>query len=263
MNAKFFFSSVKTAFSREIKMISGVEFFFNTILLPLLYIGLFGLLMGRLIPKVTFRGEELSYLTFMFPGILVSICFNEGIRGGNSLFREKLNGGLETLFSLPVPRSSLFLAKVLTACFKALASMVVVSILGFFLVKGMSITVLGIIGALLAALCIAIAFTSIMIALISLTRHPDTPLAIGGLMLMPLTMLSTIFYPEEVFQGLPLLDVIVKINPVSHAALLMRSFIFSYPLQFPTSLVSGLYLVGLVATGLIIGNWAFGRTLEE
>lgn len=263
MNIPLFFYSLRHALSREIKMSLGAEFILNTAVMPLLYVGLFGPLMEKLVPSVTFMGQELGYLAFMLPGIIAMTCFMVGMRGGTSFLIEKRGGGLETMFSLPIPRFSLFLAKVFATCIQGVLAITMVLSLGVFLAEGISISLFGLIGLYLIAVCIIIAITSIMIFLMSITKNPTTPLALGALLLMPLMMLSTVFYPENVFEDISVIGTLVQINPISHASDIIRSLVLTSNISRGDMLSSAIYLSSAMIIGSVIGYFGFNKTLDR
>ncbi|WP_237268621.1 ABC transporter permease [Thermococcus celer] len=263
MDLKSAVSSLGVAISREIKIGMDLEFFFGTLFEPLIYVMLFGPLMGKLIGNVNFGGNEISYLAFMFPGVLTIIGINQGFRGAATFIQDKFRGGLETLFTLPVHRSTLFLAKILGSCLRALIAMSVISLLAALMAEGLSLTLLGILKSFLINMTLVIALASCMVYLLSKSQNPNLPLAISGILLLPMMFLSTVFYPESVFSGSRVLSLIVAVNPMTHAARLIRSFIYSTPLPASTLLISTAYLSVLAFVSLLLGIRGFSRALER
>lgn len=263
MNFKSMLSSIRVAISREVKIGMDLEFFLGTLFEPLIYVMLFGPLMEKLIGNVNFGGKEISYLAFMFPGGLTIIGINQGFRGAATFIQDKFRGGLETLFTLPVHRSALFLAKILGSCLRALIAMSIITLLATLMAKGLSLTLLGTLKSFLVNMSLVVALASFMIYLLSKSQNPNLPLAISSILLLPMMFLSTVFYPESVFSGSRLLSLIVAVNPMTHAARLVRSFVYSTPLSASTLLISTAYLSALAFVSLLLGAKEFARALER
>jgi len=263
MDFKSMLSSLRVAISREVKIGMDLEFFLGTLFEPLIYVMLFGPLMEKLIGNVNFGGKEISYLAFMFPGVLTIIGINQGFRGAATFIQDKFRGGLETLFTLPVHRSALFLAKILGSCLRALIAMSIITLLATLMAKGLSLTLLGTLKSFLVNMSLVVTLASFMIYLLSKSQNPNLPLAISGILLLPMMFLSTVFYPESVFSGSRLLSLIVAVNPMTHAARLVRPFVYSTPLSVSTLLISTAYLSALAFVSLLLGAKEFARALER
>ncbi len=263
MEFRELFSSFWVAISREIKVGVDLEFLLGTLFEPVVYILLFGPLMGKLIGGIDVDGGRISYLAFMFPGVLTLVSINQGFRGATTFIQDRFYGGLETLFTLPVPRSALFIAKIFGACLRALVAMIVLSVLAIVITKDISMTLTGFVGSFLVNFTLVIMLSSFMIYLLSKSQNPNLPLAISGILILPMMFLSTVFYPESVFAGSRTLSILVSINPMTHASKLVRSFIYGLPLQFSELAVSLAYLLALAFTGLLLGMKGFKKALEK
>lgn len=250
------------AVSREIKVGLDLEFLLGTLFEPLIYILIFGPLMEELIGGVYVGGREISYLAFIFPGILTMVSINQGFRGAATFIQDRFYGGLETLFTLPVSRSVLFIAKIIGSCVRALIAMIVLSISAIILTRDVSLTLTGFLGGALVNFTLVVMLSSVMIYLLSRSRNPNLPLAISGILVLPMVFLSTVFYPESVFAGSRVLRVLVSVNPMTHASNLVRSFVYNMPVEPATLAVSLVYLLCLAFAGLLLGIRGFSRTLE-
>jgi ABC-2 type transport system permease protein len=263
MEFRELFSSFGVAVSRETKIGVDLEFLLGTMFEPVIYILLFGPLMGKLTGGVDVNGERISYLAYMFPGVLTLVSINQGFRGAATFIQDRFYGGLETLFTLPVSRSVLFVAKIFAACLRALVAMAVLSVLATVISKDVSMTLTGFVGSFLVNSTLVVMLSSFMIYLLSKSQNPNLPLAISGILILPMMFLSTVFYPESVFAGSKILKILVSINPMTHASKLVRSFIYVMPLQPSVLAVSLTYLLVLASLGMLLGEIGFRRTLER
>lgn len=256
-------NSFKVAISRETKIGIDLEFLLGTLFEPMIYVLLFGPLMGKLVGDLEVNGTRISYLAFMFPGVLTLVSINQGFRGATTFIQDRFYGGLETLFTLPVSRTILFMAKILSACIRAIIAMIVLSLLTLIIAEDASITLTGFIGSLFVNSTLVVMLSSFMIYLLSKSQNPNLPLAISGIVILPMMFLSTVFYPETVFDSNKVLSVLVSINPMTHASNLVRSFIYGTHLQHSTLIVSLAYLLALAFVGMLIGLKGFKVALER
>lgn len=263
MTLRELLSSFRVAISREIKIGVDLEFLLGTLFEPMIYILIFGPLMGKLIGGVDVNGERISYLAFMFPGVLTLVSINQGFRGAATFIQDRFYGGLETLFTLPINRSVLFIAKILASCFRALVAMAVLSLLAVIIAKDVSMTLGGFVGSFLVNSTLVVMLSSFMIYLLSKGQNPNLPLAISSILMLPMTFLSTVFYPENVFASSKALSTLVSINPMTHASKLVRSFVYGISLQSSALVLSLTYLLALAFVGLLLGGAGFNNVLEK
>ncbi|AAL80160.1 daunorubicin resistance membrane protein [Pyrococcus furiosus DSM 3638] len=259
---KEFLSSFYVAMSRETKVGIDLEFWLGTMFEPLIYVLLFGPLMEKLVGGVNVGGEEISYLAFMFPGVLTLVGINQGFRGATTFIRDRFYGGLETLFTLPVSRSVLFMAKILGACIRAFVAMATLSVL-VIIVEDVSLTPLSFIQSFLVNSTLVVMLSSLMIWLLSKGENPNLPVAISGIIMLPMMFLSTIFYPKEVFEGSRVMSLVVSLNPMTHASTLTRSFLYGISLPLSEVGISLAYLAALRFLGFVLGLRGFTRALER
>ncbi|MCO6041996.1 ABC transporter permease [Thermococcus alcaliphilus] len=256
-------SSFRVAMSRETKVGIDLEFWLGTMFEPVIYVLIFGPLMEKLIGGINIGGVEISYLAFMFPGVLTLVGINQGFRGATTFIQDRFYGGLETLFTLPISRSILFIAKILGACLRAFVAMATLSLLVVIVSEDVSLTPLNFIKSFLVNSTLVVILSSLMIWLLSKGRNPNLPMAISGIIMLPMMFLSTVFYPKEVFEGNKLLSLVVSVNPMTHTSNITRSLIYRIPLSSSVVVTSLAYLTSLTFIALLLGLRGFTRALEK
>jgi len=116
---------------------------------PILWVGLFGIGMARMVTAQT------DYVTFMLPGILALTALGGAAGGGMMFLDERLRGILREYQVAPIPRLSILLGHIAATVSKAFFQIFIV--VGVGLAVGVQWT-FGI-GAFIAALGFLVAFT--------------------------------------------------------------------------------------------------------
>lgn len=248
------------AINREIKIVTNPSFIFQSIFEPLIYLGIFAPLMGRVLSTVTYQGVDYNYIAFLLPGVLTLTAFTTGIRSGGSFRMEYNYGALAKLFSLPIRRSELYFSKMTGIIFQSWIEASILLIVGSILTSEILLSPLRILGIFLVTGGFSIIFAPLIILLSSVMKHSQAPVAIMTLVMMPLMMLSSVFYPAI---GTGIISAIMRINPISHSAFLLRTCLLASVIEIPEVLISVLYLIAIGAVTLFSGLWGYSRTLED
>ena len=253
------FRRLYVAVSREIRIVTSPSFVFQSIFEPLIYLGIFAPLMGRVLSTVTYQGIEYSYIAFLLPGILTLTAFTTGIRSGSSFRIEYSSGEIETLFSLPVRRSELYFSKMFGIVIQTWIETTILLVLGTILAEGLLLSPMRIVWIFLVTGGFCIIFAPIIILLSSIMKNSEAPMAMT-LIMMPLMMLSSVFYPVV---GEGMLSTIMRINPISQAAHLLRTCLLVPSIEFFNVILPIIYLVLIGVVTTLSGLWAYSRALEN
>lgn len=203
---------------------------------------------------------DISYLEFLFPGIIALMILFTSIFSTISVVEERASGLLQAALVAPTPRSALVLGNALGGTSLALVQTVILLLILPFL--GLSYSLAGILLVLLAGLLLGLAFTGLGF---TIAWHMETTRgfhAVMNLFLLPLWFLSGAVFPVE--GASPLLSWIIYINPVSYAIDLIRHGLYwpgAPPLELaPVTLSVGISLV-LAAVLLAVAVYAVRRPL--
>lgn len=187
---------------------------------PALWLIIFGEALSRLRAIPT---GNVSYLTFMTPGILAQSLMFISIFYGISIIWERDAGILQKFLVMPVPRASFITGKGLGAGVRALCQAVVIFVLALLLGVQLKWTVVGIVGSLLTVL-VGASFFSILSMLIAITvKTRERFMGIGQVITMPLFFASNAIYPLAIMPDW--LRVVAQINPLSYVVDLLRGYL--------------------------------------
>lgn len=195
---------------------------------------------------------SVSYLAFLFPGIITLIALFTAIYSTISVVQERQEGFLQAALVAPVPRWVLVvgtsLGGVSLAMVQALLFMVALPFLG------LTPTFNGLLLAFLGVFLLALSFSSLGLVMawkVSSTRGYH---ALMNIVLMPLWLLSSGPFPLE---GTPfLLKGLMLVNPVTHGVGLIRSGVY-WPLEAPAGPhTTWLSLVYMALFAFLMAGWA-------
>jgi ABC-2 type transport system permease protein len=187
---------------------------------PALWLVVFGEAFSRLRAIPT---GNVSYLTFMTPGILAQSLMFISIFYGIGIIWERDAGILQKFLVMPIPRASFITGKGLGAGVRALCQAIVIFILALLLGVQLKWTVGGIIGSLLTVI-VGSSFFSILSMLIAITvKTRERFMGIGQVLTMPLFFASNAIYPLQIMPDW--LRVVAQINPLSYVVDLLRGYL--------------------------------------
>jgi len=187
---------------------------------PALWLIIFGEALSRLRAIPT---GNVSYLTFMTPGILAQSVMFISIFYGIGIIWERDAGILQKFLVMPVPRASFITGKGLGAGVRAVFQGVVIFLLALVLGVHLNWSVGAIVGSLLTVL-VGSSFFSILSMLIAITvKTRERFMGIGQVITMPLFFASNAIYPLAIMPDW--LRVVAQINPLSYVVDLLRGYL--------------------------------------
>ncbi len=119
----------------------------TTVIQPFIWTIFFGLGLGKIVNineiarAINYQGE-ISYLLFIFPGMISTTVIFISFNFGHSFVEEKERGFLRPLILSPTPDWVIVLGKILSAGFIGALQGLIVNLLGFIYFKEISITFL-------------------------------------------------------------------------------------------------------------------------
>lgn len=228
----------------------------SMILLPVTYLLFLAVGLNNVLQKMSFDGISLSYLLYIFPGILGIAAMSTGRLCGNIFHIEKRSGMLEVIYASPITRQSLLFGRFLSAFVLCLIQGAGILLL-VFLLQGsqLHVTVNFLLMMLLALFFGTLAFSSLSIMLAALFRSEETHNALASIIFTPLNFISTAFYPAT---ALPkILWPIVQLNPLTHMVDVLRYIMVSEFAKAYTSL-GYLIIVSIIILGF--ASYVFSKT---
>lgn len=125
---------------------------------PILWVGLFGVGMGRMV------SDQANYIGFMLPGILALTALGGAAGGGMMFLDERLRGILREYMVAPIPRLSILLGHMTATLSKAFFQIIIVCTIGLIMGASLSGGLLGVLISLLALICFTLGFAGIALA---------------------------------------------------------------------------------------------------
>ena len=182
----------------------------GAITMPLLFLFIFGSGLSASMNLTDI--PNMSYIDFMFPGVISMSVLTSSLMGGTSLVWDKEFGFLKEVLVAPVSRASVAIGKVLGASTIALIPGLIIMI--FAPVIGVSLPFLTVLKLLPLMFLLAVVLSSLGILLATRMKSMEAFQMIMQLFMVPMIFLSGVFFP---LRNLPAwLNFLTKVNPASY-----------------------------------------------
>lgn len=216
----------------------------STLVRPLIWLFLVGGGMSRLITPQS-GIMTVSYLQFIFPGILGMTILFSSIFSSISIIWDKEFGFMKEILVAPVSRLSIVIGKALSGTVVSMIQAAIILIL--FPVLGLKLSILQILGTLTICLLLSFCISSLGIVIATFYESFESFSVIMNFIVMPMFFLSGAMYPVKV---LPLiLKVATKINPLTYGIDGLKHTILRRPEVYDFSLTVNIAV--LLATSVI------------
>jgi ABC-2 type transport system permease protein len=192
----------------------------STLARPLLWLFLIGGGMSRLVPA----GENVSYIQFIFPGILGMTILFSSIFSSISIIWDKEFGFMKEILVAPVSRFSVVVGKATSGM--VLSTFQVMIVLCLFPFIGLRLDPLQIIGVILVSAILSFALASFGILLASFYDSYESFSVIMNFIVMPMFFLSGAMYPVKLLPEV--LKVVSKLNPLTYGVDALKNIVFPY-----------------------------------
>ena len=192
----------------------------STLARPLLWLFLIGGGMSRLVPA----GENVSYIQFIFPGILGMTILFSSIFSSISIIWDKEFGFMKEILVAPVSRFSVVVGKATSGM--VLSTFQAVIVLCLFPIIGLRLDLFQILGVILVSAILSFALASFGILLASFYDSNESFSVIMNFIVMPMFFLSGAMYPVKLLP--PVLKVVSKLNPLTYGIDALKNIVFPY-----------------------------------
>ncbi|MCF7805866.1 MAG: ABC transporter permease [Candidatus Marinimicrobia bacterium] len=221
---------------------------------PILFWFLLGGGLGGMFKLPASMGE-MSYLVYLYPGILALIILFTAIFSTISIIEDRNSGFLQSVLVAPIPRSSIVLGKIgggtTLAMIQALLLLVAIPFLGIHI----SLVNILLLGAALILMAFALTGLGYLIA----WRMDSTQgfHSIMNLLLIPMWLLSGAFFPAE---GLPAwLSWIMVVNPMTYGVNLIHGILYAGSEPMMASWI----ITAIFALGTFLGAVVLTRIRQQ
>jgi ABC-2 type transport system permease protein len=185
---------------------------------PVLWLGIFGVIMGRARAIPT---GSLGYLDFLVPGILAQSVLFVAIFYGISLIWERDLGILHKYLASPAYRGALVAGKAASAGIRAVIQAVIVSAVAVLMGAHLRLSPGPLLAALLFIVLGAAVFSTFSLIIACLVKTRERFMGIGQLLTMPLFFASNAIYPLSLMpRGLQLFS---RANPLTYQVDALRA----------------------------------------
>jgi ABC-2 type transport system permease protein len=219
---------------------------------PLLFLIVFGSgLTASLGAGLTKELGEVSYVRFLFPGIVAMAVLFTAVFSAISVVWDREFGFLREVLVAPLSRAAVVLGKALGGSTVAMFQGAILLILAPIL--GVSLDPLLVLKLLVLMFLTAFALTSMGILIAARLQSMEAFQMIMNFLIMPMFFLSGAFFP---LKGLPgWMSVITRLDPVAYGVDPMRRLLLGADLAPGIRIVS--HHLGTVEDGLILAIFAF------
>jgi ABC-2 type transport system permease protein len=224
---------------------------------PLLWLLVFGetFTQIRAIPT-----GNVSYLSFLAPGILAQSVLFISIFAGIAIIWERDLGVIHKFLASPTPRVSLVVGKGLASGIRALPQAVVIYIVALLLGAHLQTNPLCILGVLVMAVLGAACFSTFSLIIACLLKTRDRVMGIGQVLTMPLFFASNAIYPISIMPNW--LQVIAKVNPLTYMVGALRTLMLATTTDYSSLFLDFGVLLGATIVLVAIGAALYPRIVQ-
>ncbi|MBI5057357.1 MAG: ABC transporter permease [Nitrospirae bacterium] len=221
----------------------------STLMRPLIWLFLVGGGMSRLVTP----GMGVSYMQFIFPGILGMTVLFSSIFSSISIIWDKEFGLMKEILVAPVSRLSIVIGKALSGTIISVIQATIILMLFPFL--GIKLSLLSIPYAIAISFLLAFCISALGIIIATFFENMESFSSIMNFIVMPMFFLSGAMYPVK---NLPeILKLISKLNPLTFGidalkhAIFRDTMIFDFPLWIDLSVLIISSTVFVVLAGIM------------
>ena len=218
---------------------------------PLLFLVVFGSgLSSTLQGSASFGGGgNLSYIQFMYPGIIGMAILFTAIFGAMSIVWDREFGFLKEVLVAPIDRSAVAIGKALGGTTQAMIQGLILLVLAPFV--GVKLSVLTVLTMIPLAAVLAFGLSSLGVALASSMKSMQGFQVVMNFLMMPMFFLSGALFP---LNGLPgWMTILTRVDPASYGIDPLRRVVLSE---------SGLPSAAIDKLGLTINGQVLSIPLE-
>jgi ABC-2 type transport system permease protein len=222
---------------------------------PLVWLFLVGGGMSRLVPA----GGGVTYIQFIFPGILGMTILFSSIFSSISIIWDKEFGFMKEVLVAPISRFSIVVGKATSGMILSTTQAAI--ILAFFPVLGLKMGVPQLAGTLFVCAVLSFSLSAFGIVLASFYDSYESFSVIMNFIVMPMFFLSGAMYPVRLMP--PTLQLFTKVNPLTFGVDAIKNLIFPFVEGRMSADFPLLLDVGIICASAIIFVVAGGKSFER
>ena len=244
---------------------------FSSFAFPLTFLVVFGAGFSRIVGDL---GGDVSFVQFMYPGILSMTVVMSSLFAGMSVVWDREFGFLKEVLVAPLSRVGIVIGKAAGGSFTAMVQGAVMLVIAP--IVGITLTPLLILKLIPLVLILSLSLSGLGILVASQMRSQQGFQFVVQLMIFPLIFLSGVFFPID---GVPAwLQVVAKVNPLTYGVDAIRQVFLGPQLVNPLAESADTFTLGVTLFGhrmgiledailvgaigsifLLAGVWSFSR----
>ena len=244
---------------------------FSAFAFPLTFLVVFGAGFSRIVGDL---GGDVSFVQFMYPGILSMTVVMSSLFAGMSVVWDREFGFLKEVLVAPLSRVGIVIGKAAGGSFTAMVQGAVMLVIAP--IVGITLTPLLILKLIPLVLILSLSLSGLGILVASQMRSQQGFQFVVQLMIFPLIFLSGVFFPID---GVPAwLQVVAKVNPLTYGVDAIRQVFLGPQLVSPLADSADAFTLGVTLFGhrmsiledailvgaigsifLLAGVWSFSR----
>lgn len=250
------FNAIYVIVAREFKkFIREKTRLISTIARPVVWLFLVGAGMSRLVSPV----GGVSYMQFIFPGILGMTILFSSMFSSISIIWDKEFGFMKEILVAPVSRFSIVIGKALSGTIVSTIQAVIV--LALFPFLGLKLGALNIVGIILICAALSFSISAFGIVLATFYESYESFSVIMNFIIMPMFFLSGAMYPVKLLPEI--LKFVAKLNPLTYGIDALKHLISPLakgPMSPDFNIITDLSVVIITSIAFVlIGGKAFER----
>ncbi|EMF02295.1 ABC transporter permease [Streptomyces mobaraensis NBRC 13819 = DSM 40847] len=200
------------------------ESMFDALAMPIIFTLMFVYVFGG---AMFGPGQQEAYVNYLVPGLMAMTGLNIAMAVGSGVNEDFRKGVMDRFRTMPIARSSVLIAKIVTEIGRLLVAVAVQLAIGFALGLDVKTSVFHLLGAVALSVVFGSALMWIFI-LIGLTmKTAQAVQGMGMLVLMPLQFASSIFAKPTTMPGW--LRAFTEYNPLANLADASRNLVIGGP----------------------------------
>ena len=174
-----------------VKFLRNREELGGLLIQPILWVGLFGIGMGRML------SNQSDYASFMLPGILALTALGGAAGGGMMFLDERLRGIMREYMVAPIPRLSILLGHMMATLSKAFFQIIIVCLVGLAVGASLSLPVSMWFASIAALVCFTLGFAGLALGVAMRSRSIMGYHGMIFLFNLPMLFASNALYPLD------------------------------------------------------------------
>jgi len=213
----------------------------STIARPLIWLFLVGGGMSRLVGPGMAMG--VTYMQFIFPGILGMTVLFSSIFSSISIIWDKEFGFMKEILVAPVSRFSIVIGKALSGTLISVIQAAI--ILALFPVLGIHLDVSAIVWTVLVSVLLSFCLSSFGIVIATFYESFESFSVIMNFIVMPMFFLSGAMYPVKMLPEI--LKIVARLNPFTYGIDALKHSVFGNLGVFDFSLLMDVSVLGITS----------------